>query len=364
MIGAWIRYGAGAIDDPHTKFWIVFVGQCICAMAQPLFLPAPPKIAANWFGEDERTLATGIGSLAVVAGIGVGYALSIWLVGPDDHCCSTLNLVLAILITVPCIGGIILFRDNPPTPPTPSSMAVRDDFFASIKGILKKVPFILLLLTISPGYGLVTALFSLVGELAEGKGYDESTSGVMGVVLVFAGLLGAVVFGAILDETKKYILLIKVGFLCSEISVIGLILAMQFELAKWLVLLMAGISGFCLLALLPMCIELGVEVCYPAPEGTVTGALMLTGTLFGLVFFFVMQILLVEDEDSDGVSSVTDSSASLWFMLGATTFVCFGSLFIHGDYLRLEFEEQEKERNAFNKKLGGHSGIQSAYHED
>tara|TARA_R110002050_G_scaffold289017_1_gene441395 strand:+ start:1383 stop:1598 length:216 start_codon:yes stop_codon:yes gene_type:complete len=54
---------------------VVFIGQTFCACAQPLFLPVPPKLAAYWFGQDERTIATGIGSLAVVAGIAVGYAL-------------------------------------------------------------------------------------------------------------------------------------------------------------------------------------------------------------------------------------------------------------------------------------------------
>ena len=37
----------------------------LCAMAQPLFLPVPPKIAANWYGDNERTLATGIGNISL-----------------------------------------------------------------------------------------------------------------------------------------------------------------------------------------------------------------------------------------------------------------------------------------------------------
>ena len=40
---------------------------------------------------------------------------------------------------------------------------------------------------------------------------------------------------------------------------------------SWVVLVFSGFAGFFLLALLPMCIELGVEVTYPATEGVVTG---------------------------------------------------------------------------------------------
>ena len=67
-MGAWIKVLGGRIDG--GSYWIVFAGQFICAIAQPLFLPAPPKIAANWFGESERALCTAIGSLSVVSGIG------------------------------------------------------------------------------------------------------------------------------------------------------------------------------------------------------------------------------------------------------------------------------------------------------
>ena len=46
---------------------------------------------------------------------------------------------------------------------------------------------------------------------------------------------------------------------------------MQFRMSNWVVLFFSGFAGFFLLALLPMCIELGVEVTYPATEGVVTG---------------------------------------------------------------------------------------------
>ena len=56
------------------------------------------------------------------------------------------------MVTVPSILGILLFRDFPPSPPSSSAGAERDDFLSSIRGVVRQGPFIVLLCTISPGY--------------------------------------------------------------------------------------------------------------------------------------------------------------------------------------------------------------------
>eukprot|EP00009_Paramoeba_aestuarina_P002456 CAMPEP_0201510002 /NCGR_PEP_ID=MMETSP0161_2-20130828/2878_1 /ASSEMBLY_ACC=CAM_ASM_000251 /TAXON_ID=180227 /ORGANISM="Neoparamoeba aestuarina, Strain SoJaBio B1-5/56/2" /LENGTH=164 /DNA_ID=CAMNT_0047905113 /DNA_START=862 /DNA_END=1356 /DNA_ORIENTATION=- len=153
--------------------------------------------------------------------------------------------------------------------------------------------------------------------------------------------------------------LIKLAFGCAAIAVTLFLLAMQFGWPPWVVLFLSGISGFFLLALLPMCVELGVEVTYPATEGVVTGALLLIGNFYGLIFFFILQIL-IKDEDSDGD---LDSTLSLWVLLGICWICCLGSVFIYGDYKRLDFERQEKGEE-FGQAGDPNSGIQSQYAGD
>jgi MFS family permease len=354
-VGAWIKYISFVFDDPHTSLAIVFVGQMFCAVAQPLFIPAPPKLAALWFGEDERTLATGIGSLSVVSGIALGYGLAISLVGDEDDCCSTLNLTLAILVTVPSIMGFIFFREQPETPPSPSAESFRDDFMDSFRSALKEKAFLVLLCTISPGYGILTAVFSLIGDLAAGKGYSEETSGLIGVVMVLGGLLGAVVLGGLLDETKRYFLLIRVSFFFAAIFLSSFIISMEFEAPPWVVYLTSGLAGFFLLALLPMCIEFGVEVTYPCTEGVVSGLILLTGNLYGLAFFFFLQALIREnDVNSTGDTNDLNSSLSLWFIMFAGIAVCIGGFFIFGETKRLNFER--------GKSSDVHTGSRIQYH--
>ena len=56
------------------------------------------------------------------------------------------------MVSIPSILGVVLFRDYPPSPPSSSSGAERDDFLSSVKGVVRKGPFIVLLCTISPGF--------------------------------------------------------------------------------------------------------------------------------------------------------------------------------------------------------------------
>jgi predicted MFS family arabinose efflux permease len=55
-----VRCISAAIDDPHAAYAIAFVGQFICACAQPFFMGASTKLAANWFDHDQKAAANSL----------------------------------------------------------------------------------------------------------------------------------------------------------------------------------------------------------------------------------------------------------------------------------------------------------------
>ena len=123
--------------------------------------------------------------------------------------------------------------------------------------------------------------------------------------------------------------LIKLGFVLAGVSVTFFVLSLQFTLAPWIVLVFSVFAGFFLSALLPMCIEFGVEICYPASEGVVAGLLLLVGNLYGLIFFAFLGIMI---QKSNG------STVALWFLLFVCWCCCIGSLFLYGECKRMKFE--------------------------
>lgn len=303
--------------------------------------------------------------------------MSIGLQGDEEHCCGTINLVLAICVTIPSVTGLFFYRERPPTPPTASADAPRDNFLDSFKSIIKETSFVTLMCTISPGYGLITALFSLEEDLIAGAGYGDKSefiSGILGVVLVCSGLVGAIIFGGFLDENKKFKEMVRIAFLGAMAGMVSLVIVLQLTAPEWSVFLTCGIAGFFLLALLPMCIEYGCEVTYPATESVVAGTLLLMGNLWGLFFFFIMTVLIypVPCEPGQPPSNLKtgeceNSSISLWFFMFVGVSCWIGSFFIHGEYKRLNFEAKNKEEAEIENQgiqQGGYGGVGVVVKED
>lgn len=71
-LGAWVRY----IGKNSDGFPIALTGQSIAAVAQTFILAIPPKVAANWFPNTERTLATSIAAIFNQLGIAGGFYMS------------------------------------------------------------------------------------------------------------------------------------------------------------------------------------------------------------------------------------------------------------------------------------------------
>ena len=126
LVGAWIRMLV------NVNFYIVIVGQVIMALGQPFMLSAPAKLAAVWFGDNERAIATTLGSLAAPIGAVTGFLLPLPLISesdatPQDHGRKVFFryiLVQNIVITVLGLPIIFFIRNQPPSPPSSSAAKV------------------------------------------------------------------------------------------------------------------------------------------------------------------------------------------------------------------------------------------------
>ena len=195
----WIRWFSYFSDDGPTKYWIVFTGQMIGALGQPFLLPPPPKLATSWFAADERVIATGAGALCVVGGIATGYGMGMIVTSPDRI--DTLLLVQAILGTVTCVPTALLYREQPPSPPTPSAADALPPipFWDTVKMAFREWRFLIVLFSLGPGYGAIAALFSVLGDMATlpAVGYSQYEAGWFGVIMILVGLVGAAVIGTV-----------------------------------------------------------------------------------------------------------------------------------------------------------------------
>eukprot|EP01116_Phalansterium_solitarium_P011582 TRINITY_DN27303_c0_g1_i1.p1 TRINITY_DN27303_c0_g1~~TRINITY_DN27303_c0_g1_i1.p1 ORF type:complete len:455 (-),score=90.73 TRINITY_DN27303_c0_g1_i1:103-1275(-) len=343
FFGCWVRCIAYFVHGPGG-FWLVFVGSALVSIANPPLLIGGPKLAANWFGEKERTVATSIAALSNLLGMAASYGMSVGIVkeGKDF---AWLYLWQAIIATGCSALGFFLFREKPAQPPSASCDVEKNNFKDSFKKAVRNRPFVVLVFSFGFGYGIFTGLFTVMDQLVGPQGYGEIDAGLFGIIMICSGVAGAGVAGAFLDTTRRYKTAILTLYFGTGIG-LALFYSSLFPTVlkfvpqtRGMIMGSATILGFFAIALMPACMEAGVEVTYPMPEATVTAMLMLVGNLSGAMVIVVMTVLQMPPPNPNADGSMEHS---MWFCLCLAVCCMIGMLFFSGPYKRYEFEQKSR----------------------
>ena len=123
----------GLAGDSYT---LVLVSQIGIAVGQPFILNALTKVAARWFPIQERATASGLGSLAMYLGIGIGMMLTPWLV--LNYSINSTLLIYGITALAAASLFLVFSREHPPTPASPPGQEERSLVFDGLKNRLDR----------------------------------------------------------------------------------------------------------------------------------------------------------------------------------------------------------------------------------
>jgi cyanate permease len=258
-------------------------------------------MALRWFPLSERATATGLGSLAVYVGILAGMVLTPAL---------SLQAGMAGMLMIYGVGSLLagimfvaLAREHPPTPPGSAEEELRASMLDGLKQVMRKKSFLLLMLIFFFGLGVFNSVTTWIEDIVRPHGFTISEAGVAGGLLIFGGVIGAVILPALSDRSRR-----RVPYLVGAVAgaTIGLV-GITFAGATWLLYVSAFVLGFFLLSSGPIGFQYGAEIAQPTPEGTSTGLLLMMGQLSGILFIFAM------DSFRDASGAMTPS---LLFMIG------------------------------------------------
>ena len=102
------------------------------------------------------------------------------------------------------------------------------------------------------------------------RGYSDNDSGYFSGAMIIAGLVGSLISGVILDQTKRFEELSKICFAMGALGNVALAICLQWNndhgAIYYLTLFSFGFLGFFALPLLPICMDMSVECVYPIPE--------------------------------------------------------------------------------------------------
>lgn len=346
MLGALMRF-CGTIDsEPMTiRYPLVMFGQTLTALAQPLIIFAPTKMAALWFPEHQRATANTIASMSNPLGILLANIISPMIVRTSAQI-PTLLLCYAIPPCIICFLATVGIRSStPPTPPSASAEAsTSEPFLQGLKLLMKNRSYLILLLCFGAGMAVFSSFSTLLEQIMCVQGYTNDFAGICGALFIVFGIVGAGVLGVYVDKTKHFIEVTKINLSLTALACIAFSVVSLLREQKATIAAVCSLFGFFGYAIYPVAMELSVECSYPVGEATSAGLLFISGQVQSVLYIILLQSLTTQLADSPLAtcgSAVLNWRVSLMVMAGLFSFfTCMFVLLFDTRYKRLEAEEE------------------------
>ncbi|KAG8728668.1 hypothetical protein FRC11_010468 [Ceratobasidium sp. 423] len=353
LISAWIRYaGTTPSLSPDGRYALLLIGQVRAILAiftgfsQPWFQILGPKYSETWFDLRGRTTATMIVAIANP----IGAALS-QLIAPAFSTVRESVLILGI-ITSAAVPTSILIASKPPIPPTyagshpsPPTVQVFRAFIGKARqseafmSFRERLDMTIVTFLFGAFVGAFSAFSILINQIFAPYGYSSDAAGIMGGVLILAGIIGAAILSPIFDRYLTHHLALATKILvpllaASYIALIWDVRANNYA-GLYVVMVVIGVASF---TLLPIALEIGCEVTRSAE--TSSAVLWFAGNLLSVVFVLSMDAL---KDDSPDANPKSNMFKSLIFQACFVAVIALSVFGLKGQQTRRELDVQKQQ---------------------
>ncbi|KRT84581.1 membrane transporter, partial [Oryctes borbonicus] len=300
--GTWVKIFSVQPD----LFWLGFLGQTVVFVSQIFILSLPPKIASVWFGPNEVSTACSIGVFGTQLGTAMSFILPPLMVRNHENLddigrdLSHLFYGVCAFITPIVLLVFFFFKAEPEIPPSIAQAKLRRDkvdfttkeFLGSYKSLLTNKPFLVLTMAYGINIGVFAGVCTILNQFILAYFPNaEKDAGTIGLLLVVIGMIGVIVFGFILDKTKKYKEVTIGLFVMTTLGIGAFMIALE-TYSKLLVYVSACSFGFFQNAYYAAGFEFGVELSFPQPESSSSGILISMSQIYGVIFTLLLGKLL------------------------------------------------------------------------
>ncbi|MFD6392914.1 MFS transporter [Nocardia sp. NPDC060259] len=263
-------FGAG-LRLLHDGFAVVFVGQTVVAVAQPLVLNAITGIAGHYLDEKDRPTGIAVGTASTFAGMAAAFVLGAAL--PAESQLGTLAAIGALFAGAAAIWLTVeLVRaGRGPAASTQTSLS-------ALRATLGDSYVRRLCVAVFFPFGTFVALATYGQALLEPAGVSADAASIVLLINVLAGVVGCAVVPVAVLRRGVELPAVMVGLTASALAC--LLVAVAPGLATgFLAFVLIGLT---LLPALPIVLTMA-ERHTGAAEGTAAGLIWMTGNLGGLV---------------------------------------------------------------------------------
>ncbi len=248
----------------------VLAGQLVIALAQPLVTSSVAKLAASYSTEDDEATAIAVCSAGLFAGLVLAFGTSA-LVGAD------FPLLMAIQAAWAVAGAALLWVGLR-TPGRVTEQPAVETGRAALRAVWGDPVLRTTISLVVVGFGVFVGLTTWLQALLEPAGIDETTAGVLLLVMVVAGVVGSVVIPPLAAHhvAERQVLQVSLWVTAGGSALLAVV---HPAVAIGLIL---AVMGLLLLATLPIVLEVTERRAGPR-SGTAAALLWMAGNAGGLV---------------------------------------------------------------------------------
>ncbi|XP_015838801.2 heme transporter FLVCR2 isoform X1 [Tribolium castaneum] len=315
----------------RDRFYVVIIGQVLCAIAQVFMTSVPSKLASTWFGPDEVSTACAVAIFGSHIGLAIGCFMPSSLVRNSDNLDKiggdfmTLQIINGFITVASFIAVLLFFRAKPPLPPSQSQVAIIDAEKPSIISIIKQMinnrDYLLLVVVIGSSNGLYSSFGILFNSvyLHYFPGSETAVGIIAALTVVAGGCIGSIIFGYVLDKwhhfkyfpqtvTHSYNFISRlttffiVFFAAVTFSLQIVLMEAKAQLATYFTI---PLFGFFIGSTLLVGFEFATELMYPLPEAAACSVLntfififsvsytLIFGALYDSIGFIATNMIIV-----------------------------------------------------------------------
>ncbi len=279
LAGAALTATGGLLRIADDTFAWALIGQLLVAVAQPLILNAVTGLASSYLTPASRPVGIALGSAGIFLGMLCSLALGSALGGSRLHALLIVNAVYALIAAV-ALGLVLTLAGEPQISGDVTGLfGLKTVWREPLIRRLAGVAFI--------GFGFFVALTTWLQALLKPAHIAASTAGWVLVTTVLTGVVGSAVLPPPIIRARAGVRLFRIAGATTCAACI--LFAVWKSVAA--IGIAAGITGFLLLACLPVILELAERRAGSAGTSA-TALIWLAGNAGGIVIAIVIQVVV------------------------------------------------------------------------
>jgi len=262
-------------------FTLLLIAQTGAAISQPFIFGSVTKLAATWFSEEERGLATGLGSIGLFLGMMLALVLTPMLFLEFGY--SGMLLTYGLLSCVGALLFLIFTKEKEEMCKLDSDLSFS---LSDMWSLSKSRDFFFLefgFFAVVGGFTAITTWLEAILNDLHGIGIDQA--GLVGGLLIIGGIIGSIVIPELSDRTQKIKPFILVDIL---IGTLGLFL-IAIVSDVMLLYLISFVTGIFLMSALPLVLELSSRIAQVGMEGRASSLLWFFSQVGSVVLIAVIE---------------------------------------------------------------------------